>query len=131
MEQNAGERLLDWGWVSQGGDPDAATRSERRAQGIVNCTRQWGKSTVTAAKAVHRAYSVAGSLTLVVTPSARQSGEFLRKAEEFVRRLGIRLRGDGDNAMSIALPERVADCGAAGDGEDGAGIFECVVDADR
>src|ERR1022692_1625 len=44
-------------------------------RGIVNCTRQWGKSTVTAAKAVHRAYSEAGSLTLVVTPGARQSGE--------------------------------------------------------
>ena len=38
-------------------------------RGIVNCTRQWGKSTVTAAKAVHRAYTVGGSLTLVVTPS--------------------------------------------------------------
>jgi hypothetical protein len=37
-------------------------------RGIVNCTRQWGKSTVTAAKAVHRAYSVETSLTLVVTP---------------------------------------------------------------
>src|SRR3981081_663557 len=73
-------------------------------RGIVNCTRQWGKSTVTAAKAVHRAYSVAGRLTLVVTPSARQSGEFLRKAGELVRRLGIKPRGDGDNPMSIAFP---------------------------
>src|SRR5580692_5583243 len=73
-------------------------------RGIVNCTRQWGKSTVTAAKAVHRAYSEAGSLTLVVTPGARQSGEFLRKAKEFVRRLGMRVQGDGHNALSIALP---------------------------
>src|SRR5579864_9723145 len=73
-------------------------------RGIVNCTRQWGKSTVGALKAVHRAYAVAGSLTLVVTPSARQSGEFLRKAEEFVRRLGIKVRGDGDNEISIAFP---------------------------
>src|SRR6202163_291100 len=73
-------------------------------RGIVNCTRQWGKSTVTAAKAVHRAYSAPGSLTLVVTPCARQSGEFLRKAEEFVRKLGIKVRGDGDNEISIAFP---------------------------
>jgi hypothetical protein len=50
-------------------------------RGILNCTRQWGKSTVTAAKAVHRAYTEGGSLTLVVSPSARQSGEFVRKAE--------------------------------------------------
>ncbi len=44
------------------------------------------------------------SLTLVVTPSARQSGEFLRKAARFARQLKIRPRGDGDNEISLALP---------------------------
>src|SRR5260370_41799362 len=73
-------------------------------RGIVNCTRQWGKSTVTAAKAVHRAYSRPGSLTLAITPSGRQSGEFLRKCEEFVHRLGITVRGDGHNDLSLAFP---------------------------
>jgi len=73
-------------------------------RGIVNCTRQWGKSTVTAAKAVHRAFTMPESLTLAITPSARQSGEFLRKAEQFVHRLGITLRGDGHNHLSIAFP---------------------------
>lgn len=73
---------------------------------ILNCTRQWGKSTVTAAKAVHRAWSRAGSMTLVVTPSERQSAEFLRKAAEFVRRLGVRPRGDGDNPVSLMFPNR-------------------------
>jgi Terminase large subunit, T4likevirus-type, N-terminal len=89
-----------------GFDPDEKQELVLRGgrRGIVNCTRQWGKSTVTAAKAVHRAYSAPGSLTLVVTPSGRQSGEFLRKAEEFVRRLGIKVRGDGDNEISIAFP---------------------------
>ena len=71
---------------------------------LLNCTRQWGKSTITAAKAVARARDRAGSLTLVVSPSARQSGEFLRKAAAFVRRLGIRPRGDGDNEISLLLP---------------------------
>jgi len=89
-----------------GFQPDAmqelALRGGRR--GIVNCTRQWGKSTVMAAKAVHRAFTEAGCLVLALSPSARQSGEFLRKAEEFVGRLGIKLRGDGDNALSIAFP---------------------------
>jgi hypothetical protein len=32
-----------------------------------------------AAKAVHEAWTKPGSLTLVVSPSARQSGEFVRK----------------------------------------------------
>src|SRR5260370_25031885 len=65
-------------------------------RGIVNCTRQWGKSTVTAAKAVHRAYCVPGSLTLVITPSGRQSGEFLRNAEGLGHRMGIQAPGDGE-----------------------------------
>src|SRR6266705_1073403 len=73
-------------------------------RGILNCSRQWGKSTVAAAKAVHRAYSDPGSLTLLLTPSGRQSGEFMRKSKEFVRRLGIRVRGDGENKASVLLP---------------------------
>jgi hypothetical protein len=90
-------------------EPDVMQRrvlnsTERRV--LLNCTRQWGKSTVTAAKAVHQAMTVEVSLTLVVSPSARQSGEFLRKAEEFVRRLKIKPRGDGDNEISLMLPNR-------------------------
>jgi hypothetical protein len=71
---------------------------------ILNCTRQWGKSTVTAAKVVHRAWSRAGSMILVVSPSERQSAEFLRKVAEFVRRLGVKPRGDGDQPLSILMP---------------------------
>ena len=73
-------------------------------RGILNCSRQWGKSTVTAAKAIHQAFRHAESLTLVVSPSGRQSAEFLRKATDFVRKLGIRPRGDGDNNISLELP---------------------------
>src|SRR5437016_4869588 len=56
---------------------ESVLRGGRRC--IVNCTRQWGKSTVAAAKAVHRAYCRPDSLILVLSPSARQSGEFVRK----------------------------------------------------
>ena len=71
---------------------------------ILNCTRQWGKSTITAAKAVHHAFTRPGSLTLIVSPGERQSREFLRKAKEFVRELHIKPRSDGDNAMSVQFP---------------------------
>lgn len=71
---------------------------------IMNCTRQFGKSTVTAAKAVHHAWTRPGSLTLVVSPSERQSREFLRKAKGFVETLGVKPRGDGDNKISVQLP---------------------------
>src|ERR1017187_8688007 len=49
---------------------------------ILNCSRQWGKSTITAAKAVHQAYHTAESLTVV----------------------GIRAKGAGDNEISLELP---------------------------
>ena len=55
-------------------------------------------------KAVHRAHTVAKSLVVVASPTERQSAEFLRKAAELVRRLRIRVRGDGDNAISLQLP---------------------------
>ncbi len=104
LEEEAMEiKMEDW----LGFDPDAmqAGLLERDARGLIlNCTRQWGKSTVTAAKAVARAQERAGSLVLVVSPSARQSGEFLRKAAAFVRRMGIRPRGDGDNEISLLFP---------------------------
>jgi phage FluMu gp28-like protein len=66
--------------------------------------RQAEISTVAAAKAVHQAYFYSGSLTLMVAPSARQSGEFLRKAAGLLGRVGIRVRGDGTNESSILLP---------------------------
>ncbi len=75
-------------------------------RGLLNCSRQWGKSTITAAKAVHHAYTERASLTLVVTPSARQSGEFVRKAAGFARLLGMRVKGDGDNEISLEFPNR-------------------------
>lgn len=73
-------------------------------RGILNCSRQWGKSTVAAAKAVHRAFTVSESLVLVSSPTERQSAEFLRKAASMVRRLKIRVRGDGDNTTSLLFP---------------------------
>jgi len=82
----------------------ARVLSTRMRRGVLNCSRQWGKSTITAAKAVHQAQTEAGSLTLVVSPSARQSGEFPRKASAFVRMLKIGVKGDGDNEMLLALP---------------------------
>ena len=73
---------------------------------LLNCSRQWGKSTITAALALHRALYEEDSLTIVVSPTLRQSGEFLRKAKGFARKLGMRVRGDGDNEISLLLPNQ-------------------------
>jgi hypothetical protein len=104
------EALLDSaGWVRQklglaADGPQAQVLRAGSRRVILNCCRQWGKSTVTAAKAVEQAFRTAGSLVVVVSPTERQSGEFLRKAAVFVARLSIRPRGDGDNRLSLALP---------------------------
>jgi hypothetical protein len=89
--------------------PDEAQAAVLRSQakrGILNCSRQWGKSTVAAAKAVHRAFTRPGCLVLVASPGERQSAEFLRKASEMVQRAGVAPRGDGDNPISLLLPNR-------------------------
>jgi hypothetical protein len=74
------------------------------ARGILNCTRQWGKTTICAIKALHYALFHPNSLVIVASPSLRQSGEFLRKARQAAAKLGIRPRGDGENRCSLLLP---------------------------
>jgi hypothetical protein len=99
--------VAEWALRRLGFEADATQArvlNARTNRVLLNCTRQWGKSTVTAAKAVHEAYTHEGSLTIAVSPTARQTGEFLRKAEDFVRKLGLRAKGDGDNEMSLAFP---------------------------
>src|SRR5215469_12465028 len=72
---------------------------------ILNCARQWGKSTITAAKALYRALSMEDCLVLVASPSRRQSAEWMRKARRMVARMGIVPCGDGDNEVSLRLPK--------------------------
>jgi hypothetical protein len=98
--------VAEWARLELGFGADATqarvlnTRSKRV---LLNCTRQWGKSTVTAAKALHEAVTHEESLTIAVSPTARQTGEFVRKAAVFARRLRLRVKGDGDNEMSLAF----------------------------
>jgi hypothetical protein len=71
---------------------------------LLNCSRQWGKSSIAGIKAVHVALQRAESLVVVVSPTGRQSGEFVQKASRFVQKLGLKVRGDGDNAISLLFP---------------------------
>jgi hypothetical protein len=73
-------------------------------RGILNCSRQWGKSTIAAVMALHRVWTEPEKLVLVASPTERQSREFVRKAKGLLRRAGIQPRGDGDNPVSIAMP---------------------------
>ena len=99
-------------------------------RGMLNCSRQRGKSTVAAAKAVHRAYTRRGSLVLVASPGRRQSAGFVRKAAGMLRRLGIRPRGDGDNECSLLFPNGSRIVGLPGQEGTVRGFFGCVADGD-
>jgi len=52
---------------------------------LLNCSRQSGKSTVAAARAVHQALYVPGSLVLLISPSQRQSMELFRTCKSLYR----------------------------------------------
>jgi hypothetical protein len=69
-----------------GFEPDpwqaAFLRSDHPSK-LLNCSRQVGKSTVSAGSACHRAIYMPGSLILLVAPGERQSLELMRKVYEF------------------------------------------------
>lgn len=58
---------------------------------ILNACRQSGKSTTTALAAGHEAAFVPGSLTLLLSPSLRQSGELFRKVLGYYKSCTIEL----------------------------------------
>lgn len=73
---------------------------------LLNCSRQSGKSTVTAIRTAHRALYFAGSLILLVSPSERQSKELFRKVSECFDRLDVRTNFFEDNKLSCQLPNK-------------------------
>jgi hypothetical protein len=68
-----------------------------------NVTRQGGKSSVAAALAGHQALGVAGSLSLLVSPSLRQSGELFRKVLDVYRDAGRPVAPETENKLSLEL----------------------------
>ncbi len=70
---------------------------------ILNCNRQWGKSTVSAIILAHRAIFQAGSLSIILGPSERQSAETLRKVAGFLRDAGVQLVSDKVNRHALVL----------------------------
>jgi len=56
-------------------------------QMILNCSRQSGKSTISAVLGVHQAIYTPGSLVLLLSPSLRQSQELFRKIKDIYNAL--------------------------------------------
>jgi Terminase large subunit, T4likevirus-type, N-terminal len=70
---------------------------------LLNCSRQSGKSTITALLALHTALYVPRSLILLISPLLRQSSELFRKVQEFLFRIPIRPSMLEDNKLSLHL----------------------------
>lgn len=77
-------------------------RSEDRRL-LLNCSRQSGKSTTTAIKALHTALYKPHSLILLVSPSLRQSQELFRKVKEGYFAMKERPGLLEDNKLSMTL----------------------------
>ncbi len=68
---------------------------------LLMCARQTGKSTVTAAIALHECFYTSGSLVLLLSPSLRQSQEVFRKVTDFRNRLGDAVSVKDESALRV------------------------------
>jgi hypothetical protein len=92
------ERL---GIVPDGGQEDLLRSSADRV--LLNCSRQSGKSTMSAVIALHRALYHPGSLILCLAPALRQSQELFSKIAGFYRDLGRPVPPQGERRLSLEL----------------------------
>src|SRR5271169_635478 len=70
---------------------------------LLLCARQSGKSTVTAAMALHEILFHPKSLVLLLSPSLRQSQELFRKVTDFRERLGESIPVAEESALRLEL----------------------------
>jgi Terminase large subunit, T4likevirus-type, N-terminal len=73
------------------------------AQTILNCSRQVGKSTTSAALALHTALTEPGSLVLIVAPAQRQALETFGTAARMYRAVGEPVPSDSYRKMGMEL----------------------------
>lgn len=85
-------------------DPWQADLLRSRApRALLLCTRQAGKSTVTAALALHEALYRPPALILLLSPSLRQSGELFRKVLSFYAGFAKEAPADAETALRLDL----------------------------
>jgi hypothetical protein len=80
----------------------AVLRSDAKQQ-ILLCSRQSGKSTISAVLAMHEAIYQPGSLILVLSPSLRQSGELFRKMLDIYAATGAPVPAQTENKLTLEL----------------------------
>jgi hypothetical protein len=89
------------GIVPDGWQEDFLRSSADRV--LLNCSRQSGKSTMSAVIALHRALYHPGSPVLCLAPALRQSQELFAKIAGFYRDLGRPVAPQGERKLSLEL----------------------------
>lgn len=75
---------------------------------LVRCSRQVGKTTTTAWKALHVATYTPGALVLIISPALRQSTEMLKTIKSMHRAVGAaRLVKDNESEMEFSNGSRI------------------------
>ena len=80
--------------------------SSKEKRIILNCSRQSGKSTITAILALHHALNNPGVLVLVLSPTIRQSGELFKKIMWYYKDIGHPMASIIETALTIQLANR-------------------------
>jgi hypothetical protein len=75
----------------------------RSRRTLLNVTRQGGKSTIAALLATHDALFLPDSLTLLLSPSLRQSGELFQKVLRIYKAVGRPVHARAETALSLTL----------------------------
>jgi hypothetical protein len=70
---------------------------------LLNCSRQSGKSTMAALVAVHASVYEPGSLSLLLSPTQRQSGELFKKCLAIYRGVGRPVPAEAESALFLGL----------------------------
>jgi hypothetical protein len=102
-------------WEPDHWQREALESTSRRL--ILNAGRQMGKSTVTASIALHTALYTPSSVSLVISPSQRQSGETFGKVLDFLSRIPDRpdLIQESATQLKLANKSRVIALPGSGD----------------
>jgi len=88
-------------------DPWQTDALRSRDTMIFNCSRQSGKSTTAAIRALHEALFYPGSQTLIVSPSQRQSGELFRTVREFIYKINEDIIEDSKTTATFKNGSRI------------------------
>src|SRR5262249_19499108 len=87
-------------------EPDPWQRDVLRSTAprmLLNCSRQSGKSTVTAILATHTVLYEPGALVLLLSPALRQSQELFRKCLDTYRALDRPVPAEAESALRLEL----------------------------